>query len=96
MILYYNIYPSNMRSVGHIVRFYLSDCEVINIVHICAYMRDKLDSSIGVCDFMDWDYKSGIGTARVCIQRGVDLETTKVAMDQMQEDLKGIEELNKF
>ena len=96
MILHYNIYPSEMRSVGHIVRFYLSDTDPVYIVILCNYIQAKLDSSIGICDYMDWDYKSGIGIARVCMQRGVDLETTKVAMDQLQEELKGIEELNMF
>ena len=96
MILHYNIYPSNVQSAGHIVRFYLSDCDPVYIVILCNYIHDRLDSSIGTCDYMDWDYKSGIGISRICIQRGVDLETTKVAMDQLQEELKGIEELNMF
>ena len=96
MILHYNIYPSEMRSVGHIVRFYLSDTDPVYIVILCNYIHEKLDSSIGTCDYMDWDYKSGIGIARVCMQRGVDEDTTKYVMDRLLEELKGIEELNMF
>ena len=84
MILHYNLYPSNSRSCESIVRFYVSECEPIDIFFVAKRIQEKLDSSIGNCDFLDWQFDTMQGTVRIIMQRGVDHETTMAVMNDLK------------
>lgn len=84
MILHFNIYPSNSYSSGSIVRFYVSECEPGDVVAISDFARRQLDTSLGNCDYFDWQYDTMQGTFRIIIQRGVDDETTMQAMNDLK------------
>lgn len=84
MILHFNIYPSNSCSCGSIVRFYVSDCNPVDIVAVSDFARRTFDKSLGSCDFFDWQYDTMQGTFRIIMQRGVDDETTMQAMNDLK------------
>ena len=84
MILHFNIYPSNSCSCGSIVRFYVSDCNPVDIVAVSDFARRTFDKSLGSCDFFDWQYDTMQGTFRIIMQRGVDDETTMQAMNDLR------------
>ena len=88
MILHFNIYPSNSCTCGSIVRFYVSYSNPAIIVGIADFVREILDSSLGVCDFFDWQYDTMQGTFRIIMKRGVDNETTMQAMNDLQRTIK--------
>lgn len=87
MILHFNIYPSNSCTCGSIVRFYVSECEPHMIIKIAELARKLLDKSLGTCDLFDWQYTTMQGTFRIIMQRGVDDETTKQAMNDLKQRL---------
>ena len=87
MILHYNLYPSNSYVIGSIVRFYMSECDPMEMVHITKLIPYILDSSIGACDFCDWDYKSDQGSFRITLSRGISDEAAIEAMNILKEKL---------
>lgn len=87
MILHFNIYPSHSCTCGSIVRFYVSECDPADIVVIANYARKTFDTSLGSCDFFDWQYDTMQGTFRIIMQRGVDDETTMQAMNDLKEKI---------
>lgn len=88
MIIHYNIYPSNSCSCGSIVRFYVAYPRSVLIAGIADYVRKILDSSLGVCDFFDYQYDTMQGTFRIIMNRGVDAETTIQAMNDLKKEIK--------
>ncbi len=82
--MHYNIYPSNSCSCGSIVRFYVSECEPVDIVAVSDFVRRTFDTSLGNCDYFDWQYDTMQGTFRIIMQRGVDDETTIQAMNDLK------------
>lgn len=88
MIIHFNIYPSNSRTCGSIVRFYVTYPRSVLIAGITDYVRKVLDPSLGVCDYFDWQYDTMQGTFRIIMNKGVDDETTIQAMNDLQRMIK--------
>lgn len=88
MILHYNIYPDRSGLYGNgRVQFYLADCNPTFVINAGLIIHERLDKSIGECNFAEWDFHTDQGQIRIDISVGALIELVDEAMMLLRNEL---------